>query len=269
MRILILASYLAISSMVLACASAPLSIPEPIPIPTTTQKIDAYTYEVVHSFPHDPEAYTQGLVFFEGEMLESTGRYGQSSLRRVDFRTGKVLQKVDVSSEYFAEGMTILDGKIFQLTWKEQKGFVYDLKTLGSIADFAYRGEGWGLTTDGTSLIMSDGSNQIRFLDPQTFHLQRTISVLENNRPLMNLNELEYIKGEIFANIWQKDRIVRIDPSNGRLIGTIDMSGLIEREKYDQPVDVLNGIAYDAPGDRLFVTGKLWPKLYEIRLKKK
>ncbi|MGA9994110.1 MAG: glutaminyl-peptide cyclotransferase [Pyrinomonadaceae bacterium] len=231
--------------------------------------VPVYSFKVVNTWAHDPEAYTQGLIYADGILYESTGRYGQSSLRKVELTTGRVLKKVDVDPQYFAEGMTLFQGKIFQLTWKAQKGFIYDTD-FNRTGEFTYEGEGWGLTHDAESLIMSDGTNRIRFLDPHTLKVQRTISVIDHGKPLLELNELEYIRGEIFANIWQTDRIVRLDPHDGKILGWVDMMGLLKlKDDYDKPVDVLNGIAYDEAGDRLFVTGKLWPKLFEIRLKKK
>lgn len=236
---------------------------------TELNGVPIYSFKVVNSWPHDPDAYTQGLIYKDGILYESTGRYGSSSLRKVELMTGKVLKKVDVENQYFAEGMTLFQGKIFQLTWKAQKGFIYD-EDFKRTGEFTYEGEGWGLTHDAESLIMSDGTNRIRFLDPNTLKVQRTIDVLDQGKPLLELNELEYIKGEIFANIWQTDRIVRLDPRDGKILGWVDMTGLLKlKENYEKPVDVLNGIAYDEAGDRLFVTGKLWPKLFEVRLKKK
>jgi glutamine cyclotransferase len=228
-----------------------------------------YGYEVVHAWPHDRGAFTQGLVFHDGELLESTGLYGQSSLRRVDLDTGKILQQVAVSPQFFAEGLALVNGKLFQLTWQNQKGFVYDSDGFRQIQEFSYQGEGWGLTTDGQSLIMSDGSDQIRFLDPVTFEEKRRFAVLAHGRPVIRLNELEYIKGEIFANIWGTDHVARIDAATGKVVGAIDFTGLLAVEDRDANTDVLNGIAYDATGDRLFVTGKRWPKLFQVRLKLK
>lgn len=234
------------------------------------QNPPVYTYEVVNIWPHDTRAFTQGLVFHQGWFYESTGHYGQSTLRKVEPRTGKVSKKVEISSQYFAEGMTILQGRVYQLTWTERKGFIYDLKNLRHEGEFGFEGEGWGLTNDGQSLIMSDGTHQIRFLDPQTFKQTRAISVCENGSPLMEINELEYIKGEIYANLWKSNRIVRIDPQTGRILGWIDLTGLLAPEERIHPdEDVLNGIAYDEKDDRLFVTGKRWPKIFEIRLKKR
>ena len=229
-----------------------------------------YTYEVVNTWPHDPNAYTQGLVFKDGYLLESTGRNGESTLRKVELTTGNVLQSVKIASQYFAEGLTLFNGKLFQLTWTTRTGFIYDAETFERTGEFYFDGEGWGLTHDGQSLIMSDGTNQIRFLDPDTFKIRRTISVLDGNRPLRDLNELEYVKGEIYANVWHTDRIARIDPQTGAVLGWIDLTGLLPLAERGGDEDaVLNGIAYDEAGDRLFVTGKLWPKLFEIRVKEK
>lgn len=232
-------------------------------------EIPTYTYEIVNSWPHDPKAFTQGLVFYKDALFESTGHYGHSTLRKVELETGKIEKQVEVSSQYFAEGMTIFKGKIYQLTWTSHKGFIYDVKKFRAQGEFTYEGEGWGLTHDEHYLIQSDGSNRLRFLDPETFKTVRTISVDENGAPLMEINELEYVNGEIYANIWKSERIARIDPQTGRILGWIDMSGLFPPELRVNPEDVLNGIAYDEKQHRLFVTGKRWPRLFEIRLKKK
>ena len=233
------------------------------------QQLPVYGYELVNAWPHDREAFTQGLVLHEGKFLESTGQYGESTLRRVEMETGRVLQSVDVAPQYFAEGMTLLGGKIYQLTWQNQMGFVYDPATFERTGTFRYDGEGWGLTNDGESLILSDGTNQLRFLDPQTFAVRRTISVFDRGRQLRDINELEYVKGEIYANVWHTDRIARIDPQTGRLNGWIDLTGLLPPPDRGNAEAVLNGIAYDEHGDRLFVTGKLWPKLFEIKIKER
>lgn len=225
-----------------------------------------YTYEVVNSYPHDPEAFTQGLVFLNGNFIESTGLNGQSTLREVELTTGKVLREDTVPQEYFAEGAAVLGSKVYQLTWQNHKGFVYDLATFKQEKEFAYDGEGWGLATDGHSLILSDGTSTIRFLDPQTFAVQRTIDVMLKGAPVKELNELEYIKGEIYANVWQTNIVVRIDPATGDVVGVIDFSGLLAPQDYQPDTDVLNGIAYDAATDRLFITGKRWPKIFEVRL---
>jgi glutamine cyclotransferase len=228
-----------------------------------------YAYQVVNSWPHDRGAFTQGLVYLDGELLESTGLNGRSSLRRVELQTGKVLQQVNVPFEYFAEGLALLKGKLFQLTWQNHKGFVYDLNSLKLEKEFSYEGEGWGLTSDGQNLIMSDGTSRIRFLDPMTSEVKRTINVLARGQPVNALNELEYIKGEIFGNVWGTDFVVRIDPATGKVIGVIDFSGLLSPQDRGPDTDVLNGIAYDDSGDRLFITGKCWPKVFEIKLRPK
>ena len=243
-----------------------------VPQPTETASglsIPIYTYEVINSWPHDPDAFTQGLVFHEGKLYESTGHFGTSTLRKLDLKKNEILKKIPVSAECFAEGIAIYQGKIYQLTWTEHKAFVYDLKSFHLESELAYEGEGWGLTHDDHQLIMSDGTNQIRFVDPVTFKTTRTISVVENGVPVMELNELEYIKGEIYANVWKSDRIARIDPHDGRLLGWIDLTGLYPIADRPNSEDVLNGIAYDEKDDRLLVTGKRWPKIFEIRLKPK
>jgi len=232
-------------------------------------QIPIYTYDVVNVWPHDRAAFTEGLVFSDGVLWESTGLNGQSTLRKVDLKTGKVLKQVAVPPQYFAEGLTALNGRLFQLTWQNQKGFVYDLESFQLQRDFTYQGEGWGLTTDGHWLIMSDGTDQIRFLDPDTFEEKQRITVLANGQPVTRLNELEYIKGEIYANVWTTPYVVRINPATGKVVGVIDFTGLLAAQDRDQNTDVLNGIAYDPKGDRLFVTGKRWPKLFEVRLKLK
>jgi len=232
-------------------------------------EVPVYTYEVVNSWPHLKSHFTQGLVYNDGKLYESTGQYGSSLLCRLDLKSGEVKKKVDVDRQYFAEGMTILGDRIFQLTWQAHKGFIYDLKEFKQVGEFAYDGEGWGLTTDGQSLIMSDGTNKLRFIDPQSFGVERTVEVYDHGQPLLELNELEYIKGEIYANIWHSDRIVRIDPSSGKIRAWVDLGGLRRPEDGDDTDNVLNGIAYDAKTDRLFVTGKRWSKLYEIRLVRK
>lgn len=231
--------------------------------------IPVYSYEIVASYPHDTKAYTQGLVFLDGLLYESTGQYDQSSLRKVELKKGKVKKKIGVPGQYFAEGMTILNGKIYQLTWQQSKGFIYDLKGFKLEREFAYEGEGWGLTNDGQSLILSDGTNRLRFIDPATFRVVKTINVLNDNQPLTEINELEYIHGEIYANIWKTDKIARIDPQTGRILAWIDLTGLRPSETLVNGENVLNGIAYDEEHDRLYVTGKRWPTLFEIRLKKK
>ena len=244
----------------------------PVPSPTPPVSVVGLpaaanlTYKVVNTYPHDRGAFTEGLVLDGGVLYEGTGLNGQSSLRRVDLESGQVLQSVALDPKYFGEGITVWDEQIVQLTWKSRVGFVYDKVSFKLLKSFRYPSEGWGLTHDDKSLIMSDGTPAIHFLDPVTFQETKRITVTDQGQPVLNLNELEYVGGEILANVWQTDRIVRISPENGQVIGWIDLSGLLSQADRQQPVDVLNGIAYDAGYDRLFVTGKLWPKLFEIRL---
>jgi glutaminyl-peptide cyclotransferase len=227
-----------------------------------------YGYEIVHIYPHDPAAFTQGLVFTDGKLLEGTGQPGRSSLREVELQTGHVMKRVDIPEPYFGEGIALLNNKIYQLTWQHQVGFIYDAQKFEQVGKFNYSGEGWGLTTDGHSLILSDGSNRIRFIDPDSFQVTRTIAVLDGKVPVNELNELEYINGEIYANIWHDDRIATIDPQTGRVTGWIDLTGLLPPGDVQDEEAVLNGIAFDQGGNRLFVTGKLWPRLFEIKLKR-
>ena len=224
-----------------------------------------YGFDVVHSYPHDPEAFTQGLVYRDGFLYESTGLNGRSSLRKVVLATGAVVQRRGVDKKYFAEGLTDFGNRLLQLTWSTNTGFVYDLQTFEPVATFSYPGEGWGLTHDGRRLIMSDGSASLRFLDPATRRELSRVVVRDGTRAIEELNELEFVKGQVYANVWLTDRIAMIDPDSGVVSGWIDLTGLHPRASSGD--DVLNGIAYDAAGDRLFVTGKLWPRLYEIRLR--
>lgn len=236
---------------------------------TSTASVPEYTYKIVKVFPHDPGAYTQGLVYKDGVFYEGTGLNGRSSLRKVRLESGEVLQRVDLPPEFFGEGIALLGGKIFQLTWKAGTGFVYDARDFHLLRKFSYPGEGWGLTTDGHLLYMSDGTPEIRVLNPETFREVRRIKVHDGASPVQELNELEFINGEIFANVWQADRIARISPHTGKVVGWIDLSGLLSPMYRRTPDAVLNGIAYDAQGKRLFVTGKLWPNVFEITLVKK
>jgi glutamine cyclotransferase len=225
-----------------------------------------YGYKVIREWPHDPAAFTQGLVFRNGGFLESTGLNGESTLRSVDLETGRVLKRVSLPREYFAEGLAFVGNRAYQLTWQNHKGFIYDVDTFRAEGEFTYEGEGWGLATDGRWLVLSDGTSRIRFFDPDGFRLVRSIDVAAAGRPVERLNELEWINGEIFANVWQTDEVVRIDPSSGVVRGIIDFSGLLPLNERTPDTDVLNGIAYDAAGGRLFVTGKRWPRIYEVRL---
>jgi len=225
-------------------------------------------YQVVRVYPHDPNAFTQGLQYVNGVLYEGTGLNGRSSIRRVELETGKVLQRREVPPTHFGEGITVFNSDLFELTWQTHVAFVYDPTSFEPKKQFSYPGEGWGLTHDGTSLIMSDGSDELRYLDPATFAEKRRLKVTAAGAPLRNLNELEYVKGEIFANIWQTDYVVRIAPASGRVTAYIDLRGLLTPAERAN-TDVLNGIAYDEGRDRLFVTGKLWPKLFEIKIVEK
>ncbi len=257
----------------------PTPSPTPMPLPqltsplSTTQVITnsspaapVYSYEVINSYPHDPRAYIQGLVFEDGVLYEGTGRRGQSTLRKVDLETGQLLQMIDLPPELFGEGIVIYGDRIIQLTWQARVGFVYDKATFQPLRTFEYPTEGWGITHDGQRLIMSDGTATLYFWDPETLEEIGRIEVLDNGRPVTRLNELEFIQGEVYANVWKTDRIARIDPETGRVVGWVDLTGLLGPEDRPEPEAVLNGIAYDPEQDRLFVTGKLWSKLFEIAL---
>lgn len=239
---------------------APVRTEEQRGVPTPT-----FGYRVVRSYPHDPGAFTQGLVYLDGVLYEGTGLNGQSSIRKVRVETGEVLQVRRLEHKYFGEGIAVVGKSLIQLTWQTEVGFVYDLVSFEPRRTFKYAGEGWGLTYDGTRLIMSDGSSVLRFLDPATFRETARLTVRDAGQPVDDLNELEIVKGEIYANVWQKTRVARISPKTGQVIGWIDLTGLLS-PRDAAGVDVLNGIAYDAAKGRLFVTGKLWPKLFEIQV---
>lgn len=228
--------------------------------------VPVYGYKVVRVFPHDPNAYTQGLVYYNGFLYEGTGINGSSSLRKLKLETGEVLQKVDLPQQYFGEGITIFKKKILQLTWKAEKGFIYDLDDFHSLGEFPYPGEGWGLTTNDGEVFLSDGTAEIRVLDGNTLKEKRRITVRDGSTPITQLNELEFVRGEIFANVWQTDRIARISPKTGKVVGWIDLSGILSIVYRRDVEAVLNGIAWDAAGNRLFVTGKLWPSIFQIEL---
>ena len=230
------------------------------------QAVTAMGYEIVNDYPHDPGAYTQGLYFEDGFLFEGTGRYGQSALRKVELETGRVVQQVDLPSWLFGEGVAALGGLIYQLTWEARVGFIYDRATFERRGQFSYETEGWGLTHDDRHLIMSDGSSFLSFRDPQSFAEVRRVRVFDRSGAIEELNELEFIHGHIWANVWHRDDILQIDPESGAVVGRIDLTGLLGD---DHPLDregVLNGIAYDSAGDRVFVTGKLWPRIFEIRV---
>ena len=243
--------------MMLTPGFAPQAPPAP--------RLPIYGYQVVHVYPHDPNAFTQGLEYVDGFLYEGTGLNGRSSIRKVKLETGAVLQRRDVAMDHFGEGITIWKSNLIELTWQSNVALVYDKTTFAPRRTFQYTGEGWGLTHDSTSLIMSDGTDQLRVLDPATFAERRRIKVTAVGMPLRNLNEIEYMKGEILANVWMTDYVARIAPDTGRVSDYIDLRGLLSPAERSS-TDVLNGIAYDEKGDRLFVTGKLWPKLFEIRI---
>ncbi len=235
-------------------------------IPGNSDVIPIYSYSIVNTYPHDPDAFTQGLVFEDGVLYEGTGLLERSTLRRVELETGAILQIRELPNQFFGEGITIYGNEIIQLTWRSNVGFVYDKSSFELLREFNYSTEGWGITHDGKHLIMSDGTSILHLLDPQTFEKTGQLEVFDNDGPVTRLNELEYIQGEIYANVWQTDRIARIAPDTGRVVGWVELGGLLTAEDRSEPVDVLNGIAYDTEADRLFVTGKLWPKLFEIEL---
>ena len=249
-----------VSSLVAPSPTPPASVLE---LPAAPDE----TFKVVNTYPHDRAAYTQGLVMDGGTLYEGTGLNGRSSLRRVDLESGQVLHSVALDPEHFGEGVTTWNDQIIQLTWKSHLGFVYDKATFRLLKTFNYPTEGWGLTQDGASLIMSDGTSILHFMDPVTFQETKRITVTDQGQPVVKLNELEYVRGEILANVWQTDRIARIAPETGQVIGWIDLTGLLNQADRPPSADaVLNGIAYDAGRDRLFVTGKLWPNLFEVTL---
>jgi glutamine cyclotransferase len=223
-------------------------------------------YTVTRSFPHATDAYCQGLVWHDGFLYEGTGNYGSSALRKVEIATGRVLQEHRLEDRYFGEGVTIWKDRIIQLTWKRRVAFVYDLKTFQPLRQFSYRGQGWGLTHDGHHLIMSDGTATLRFLDPETFEVQRQLTVTDGNSLVTELNELEYVEGNIYANVWMSDRIARISPTTGQVLGWLDLSQLYPRSQRPHHDAVLNGIAYDPQQRRLLVTGKNWPRIFELEL---
>jgi glutaminyl-peptide cyclotransferase len=255
-----LASVAAASLPVPASAPAPLSSAAPVPV---------YGCQIVHVYPHDVQAFTEGLFYLNGFLYESTGLEGHSSIRKVRLQTGQVLQKIDIPARYFGEGIVNWHAHLISLTWKSHVGFVYDLAGFRLQRHFNYPGEGWALTQDGAHLIMSDGTDELRWLDPDTQHELGRLRITFQGKPLRDLNELEWIKGEIYANVWQTNWIVRIDPHTGAVVGLINCAGLLTAGDYvPGQTDVLNGIAYDPASDRLFVTGKNWPKLFEIRLQR-
>ena len=253
---------LTLAAVIIMCASR---APGFAPWQQASGHLPIYGYQIVRVYPHDARAFTQGLQYLDGVLFEGTGQVGQSSIRKVELATGKVLQQREVPAPHFGEGITVWKNDLIELTWQTHVAFVYDKATFKPKKQFTYPGEGWGLTQDATSLIMSDGSDELRVLDPLTFAEKRRIKVTADGASLRNLNELEYVKGEIFANVWQTDYIARIAPDSGNVGAYVDLRGLLTPAERAN-ADVLNGIAYDAEHDRLFVTGKWWPKLFEIKL---
>ncbi len=266
-RILPIVLLVASGLLVQSCSSspAPPEISTNPPASKTTNATPIFKYKVVRTYPHDRNAFTQGLAFENGFLYEGTGLYGRSTLRKVELETGAILQLRELPPEFFGEGITIHNDRIIQLTWQSNVGFAYDKNDFELLRMFNYSTEGWGITSDGNRLIMSDGTATLHFLDPDTFNEIGSIQVYDNDTIVTRLNELEYAKGEIYANVWPTDRIAKISPGTGKVIGWIDLKGLLKPET-DKPVDVLNGIAYDAQNDRLFVTGKYWHNVFEIAL---
>jgi len=225
-----------------------------------------YTFKIVRTFPHDPTAFTQGLAYSDGFLYEGTGLKGRSSLRKIHLETGEIVQRVDLAPEFFGEGITVFKNKVIQLTWQSQIGFVYNLSNFHLLRRFSYSGEGWGLTTDGREIFMSNGTSEIRVLDTDALAEKRRFTVRDGDTPVDQLNELEFVDGEIFANVWQTNRIARISPQSGKVVGWIDLKGLLSPIYRLESDAVLNGIAYDSNRKRLFVTCKLWPSIFEIRV---
>ena len=252
---------------VIAVAALGASVGAAITAQQKPSKIPVFGYQIVKTYPHDRSAFTQGLQYVDGVLYEGTGQNGQSGLRKVKLETGEVLQQQPLDRRYFGEGITVFGDQIFQLTWQSEIGFVYDKASFKQLKTFNYTGEGWGLTHDGARLIMSDGDARgaLRFIDPKTLKETGRLVVKDNGVPVRNLNELEYVKGDVLANIWQTQRIARIAMKTGDVTAWIDLSGLLDPREA-AGADVLNGIAYDAAGNRLFVTGKYWPKLFEIKI---
>jgi glutaminyl-peptide cyclotransferase len=255
-------------SPTLSCLVAWLAFLSISGLPTRSARLGTvpeYGFQVIHVYPHDRRSFTQGLEFHGDFLYEGTGLEGHSMLRKEELETGKVIQEIDLAPSFFGEGITVLNGHIDQLTWQSHVGFVYDLPSFRLLRQFSYPGEGWGLANDGRQIYMSDGTAQIRCLDPGTLQEKRRFTVHEGEVKVAQLNELEWVRGEIYANVWGTDRIVRISPVDGRVLGWIDLAGLLPADDRTAETDVLNGIAYDPVAGRLFVTGKLWPKLFEIR----
>ena len=262
------------SSLAVACGASSSAPPEPkaaaaAPSAPAGPVVERYGYEIVRSHPHDPAAFTQGLTIADGQLYEGTGLHGQSSLRRVDLATGAALQRIALEERYFGEGVAVVGDRIVQLTYQTGVGFVYDRKTFAKQREFTYSGEGWGLTYDGQRLIMSDGTDTLRFWNPETLEELGRVRVRDGDRAIARINEMEYVDGEIYANIWQEDQIARIDPKTGVVTAWIDMSNLLTATERSRGVDVLNGIAHDPKTGNFLITGKLWPWVFEVKFVKK
>ncbi|HTV01438.1 MAG TPA: glutaminyl-peptide cyclotransferase [Luteitalea sp.] len=263
-----------LTSLAIACGASstpdapPAQAAAQAPARPVAQGPERLGYEIVKSYPHDPGAFTQGLTVVEGQLYEGTGLYGQSSLRRVDLQTGAALQRIELPSQYFGEGIAVVGDKIVQLTYQTEVGFVYDRKTFTKLREFKYRGEGWGLTYDGQHLIMSDKTETLRFWNPDTFEEVRRLRVHDGNQSIAAINEMEYVDGAIYGNVWQEERIARIDPKTGAVTAWIDMSNLLTATEKSR-VDVLNGIAHDPKTGNFLITGKLWPWVFEVKFVKK
>ena len=251
---------------ILVLTLAPTLVPGQSVQRNATKHPPEYTFKVVRQFPHDSTAFTQGLAYRDGYFYEGTGLNGRSSLRQVRMQTGEVVRKVDLAAQFFGEGVTLLGNEVIQLTWQSHIGFAYQFSDLHWLRSFSYPGEGWGITTNGRQIFMSDGSPEIHILDSSTFLERRRLKVRDGSAPVAQLNELEFVEGEIFANVWQTDRIARISSQTGAVVGWIDLTGLLSAAQRTDPDAVLNGIAYDPQAKRLFVTGKLWPAIFEIQL---
>lgn len=227
-----------------------------------------YSFKVLNAFPHSKNSYTQGLLYHNSALYESTGQRGFSKLMKVDLGTGQAEKSISLEDNFFGEGLTLLNDRLYQLTWTSQTGFVYDLDNFKRIGTFSYTGEGWGLTSDEKHLIMSDGSNELRFINPNTFRVEKTVQVMDDKGAITKLNELEYVNGEIWANYYEYNvfKIYRINPKSGEVLGVINLKGILTKEDDHMGLDVLNGIAYDKIEDRIFVTGKNYPRLFEIEV---
>lgn len=261
------AVFVGLSSMRSTSGVAPSGAASQTTPATSDGRARPVSYEIVNSYPHDSTSFTQGLLWRDGGFYESTGMYGHSKLRRLEFPSGKVLKEVSLTDDLFGEGLALVDTRLIQLTWTTHRGFTYDIESFKKLEEFRYDTEGWGLTYDGTNLILSDGSSDLFYLDPHSFKLTKKLAVTMNGQPMLELNELEFIEGEIWSNVWQSDLILRIDPATGRVTSFLNMKNLLAPADRTGTEDVLNGIAYDADKKRIFVTGKRWPRIFEIKIK--